>query len=149
MRRVFSAVGKPNWDPTRRERYQSEMVVPLHLAADMSIIQCSRALATVWTLQALSLQESASVQAVIWVSLRALDLDLKPGEKIAWGNNLGVVYFRLPLHIADPMRRLQFVHDQIEKLKASPEPLLSNWLMSLFGFLVRLNFARSDVINLL
>ncbi len=72
------------------------------------------------------------VQAVVWVSLRPMDLSVKT---IEWGCNLGVVYVTLPLNLEDPLARLQNINQQIERLKTSPEPLVSNWLMSLFGFL--------------
>ena len=80
---------------------------------------------------ATSLQAHHTTQAVVWVSLRPMDLN----APVEWGCNLGVVYIQLPLHLADPLERLTHIHAQIEKLKTSPEPLVSNWLMSLFGFL--------------
>eukprot|EP00455_Lapot_gusevi_P053217 TRINITY_DN825_c0_g1_i1.p1 TRINITY_DN825_c0_g1~~TRINITY_DN825_c0_g1_i1.p1 ORF type:complete len:477 (+),score=126.02 TRINITY_DN825_c0_g1_i1:88-1518(+) len=72
------------------------------------------------------------IQTVIWVSLRALDLKSK---RIEWGNNLGAVYFSLPLTIQHPIERLQQVSRQVSALKTSPEPLVAQFLCSLFGYL--------------
>ncbi|RKH59476.1 wax ester/triacylglycerol synthase family O-acyltransferase [Corallococcus interemptor] len=70
------------------------------------------------------------VHALVPVNLRPLDVPV-PREL---GNRFGVVFLRLPIHLADPRRRLREVAKRMAHLKRSPEAVL---MSSMLGFLGR------------
>jgi len=79
--------------------------------------------------------------AGVWVALRPLS-EAFSAQNLATleepGNNsLGCVYVRLPVveKYATPMDRVQAVADQISQLKGSPEPLLAQQFMRMFGLM--------------
>jgi len=79
-----------------------------------------------------ALLEQKPIQAVLWVSLRGIDVNIK---KVDFSNRLGTVYLKLPLHITDPMARLRVIQKQAAELIASPESIVSFAIMSIIGFL--------------
>jgi diacylglycerol O-acyltransferase len=56
-----------------------------------------------------------AVRTLVPVSVR------KPGEQSICGNRISLMLAHLSVHIEDPVRRLQAVHDQLAELKASKE----------------------------
>jgi len=77
---------------------------------------------------------STAVQAIMWVSLRGLDLD-RPFTPDQFSNSIGACYMKLPLHINDPDQRLVNVTRQTQQLTSSPEPFIAAFIMKLFGIL--------------
>lgn len=77
-------------------------------------------------------------QAVMWVSLAPFRDLFKPHTELplTWGNGgLGAVYLSLPLDITEAGPRLQEICNRVRKLTRSPEPVLGNVLIGLFGAL--------------
>ncbi|MFP2901788.1 WS/DGAT domain-containing protein, partial [Corallococcus sp. 4LFB] len=69
------------------------------------------------------------VHALVPVNLRPLDAPV-PREL---GNRFGVVFLRLPVHLAEPRRRLREVAKRMEHLKRSPEAVLTSGMLELLG----------------
>lgn len=83
---------------------------------------------------------AAAAQAVMWVSLSPFRDLFKPHTELplTWGNGaLGAVYLALPLDISEPGPRLQETCNRVRQLTRSPEPVLGNVLIGLFGALPR------------
>jgi len=79
---------------------------------------------------------STEVQAVMWVSLRGLDLE-KPFTDEQFSNSLGACYLKMPLKIVDANERLTHVSHQTKQLTTSPEPYIAAFIMKMFGYLPR------------
>lgn len=75
--------------------------------------------------------EIADKQACVWVALKKLE----DPKDIKWENTLGAVYLKLRLNEAHPIERLRGVHEDMNKLKHSPEPFVARALMQLFGYM--------------
>ncbi|NPD27226.1 wax ester/triacylglycerol synthase family O-acyltransferase [Corallococcus exiguus] len=69
------------------------------------------------------------LHALVPVNLRPLDVPV-PREL---GNRFGVVFLRLPVHLAEPQRRLREVVKRMEELKRSPEALMTSGALELLG----------------
>ena len=69
------------------------------------------------------------VHALVPVNLRPLDEPV-PREL---GNRFGVVFLRLPVHLAEPRRRLREVAKRMEHLKRSPEAVVTSGLLEMLG----------------
>ncbi|WP_223642447.1 WS/DGAT domain-containing protein [Corallococcus sp. EGB] len=69
------------------------------------------------------------VHALVPVNLRPLDAPV-PREL---GNRFGVVFLRLPVHLAEPRRRLREVARRMEHLKRSPEAVLTSGTLELLS----------------
>ncbi|AFE03862.1 hypothetical protein COCOR_01083 [Corallococcus coralloides DSM 2259] len=69
------------------------------------------------------------VHALVPVNLRPLDVPV-PREL---GNRFGVVFLRLPVHLAEPRRRLREVTKRMEHLKRSPEAVVTSGVLELLG----------------
>ncbi|NOK13679.1 WS/DGAT/MGAT family O-acyltransferase [Corallococcus exercitus] len=69
------------------------------------------------------------VHALVPVNLRPLDAPV-PREL---GNRFGVVFLRLPVHLAEPRRRLREVAKRMAHLKRSPEAVLTSGMLELLG----------------
>ncbi|WP_375761732.1 wax ester/triacylglycerol synthase family O-acyltransferase [Corallococcus exercitus] len=69
------------------------------------------------------------VHALVPVNLRPLDVPV-PREL---GNRFGVVFLRLPVHLAEPRRRLREVAKRMEHLKRSPEAVLTSGILEMLG----------------
>lgn len=85
---------------------------------------------------------SARGENVDALALRALvPVNLRPlGEPVDWdrlGNRFGLVYLELPVHLADPMQRLIALRRAMERLKRSPEALVSHALLFALGLFPR------------
>ncbi|WP_426749140.1 WS/DGAT/MGAT family O-acyltransferase [Myxococcus sp. Y35] len=70
------------------------------------------------------------VHALVPVNLRPLDAPV-PREL---GNHFGVVFLRLPVHLGTPLRRLQELTRRMERLKRSPEAVLTFGALELLGY---------------
>jgi hypothetical protein len=79
--------------------------------------------------------------AAVWVALKPLAeaFTKQDADKVDEPGNttLGAVYVRLPVakEFDDRAQRVQAIYDEISKLKGSPEPLLAQGTMGLFGLL--------------
>jgi WS/DGAT/MGAT family acyltransferase len=71
------------------------------------------------------LPKELEIHVAVPVNLRA------PHGAEALGNEFGLVFLGLPLGIADPVARLHAVHERMEALRRSPQPLL---ILGLLGF---------------
>ena len=83
---------------------------------------------------------AAAAQAVMWVSLAPFRDMFKPHSELplTWGNGaLGAVYLALPLDVSEPGPRLQETCNRVRQLTRSPEPVLGNVLIGMFGALPR------------
>ncbi|RKG61541.1 wax ester/triacylglycerol synthase family O-acyltransferase [Corallococcus sp. CA054B] len=69
------------------------------------------------------------VHALVPVNLRPMDVPV-PREL---GNRFGVVFLRLPVHLAEPRRRLREVMKRMEHLKRSPEAVVMSGMLELLG----------------
>ncbi|WP_434301103.1 WS/DGAT/MGAT family O-acyltransferase [Corallococcus exiguus] len=69
------------------------------------------------------------VHALVPVNLRPMDVPV-PREL---GNRFGVVFLRLPVHLAEPRRRLREVAKRMEHLKRSPEAVVTSGVLELLG----------------
>ncbi|RKH88397.1 wax ester/triacylglycerol synthase family O-acyltransferase [Corallococcus sp. AB045] len=69
------------------------------------------------------------MHALVPVNLRPLDVPV-PREL---GNRFGVVFLRLPVHQAEPRRRLREVAKRMEHLKRSPEAVVTSGMLELLG----------------
>ncbi len=67
------------------------------------------------------------IHVVVPVNLRS------PESAEALGNEFGLVFLGLPLGIADPVERLQAVHERMEALRRSPQPMLMLGLLGVAG----------------
>eukprot|EP00617_Octactis_speculum_P010686 CAMPEP_0185776608 /NCGR_PEP_ID=MMETSP1174-20130828/86340_1 /TAXON_ID=35687 /ORGANISM="Dictyocha speculum, Strain CCMP1381" /LENGTH=188 /DNA_ID=CAMNT_0028464639 /DNA_START=38 /DNA_END=601 /DNA_ORIENTATION=- len=77
-----------------------------------------------------------SLQAVMWVSLNPLKhvyTSLKELPLI-WGNaGLGACYLNLPTTPMPGTKCLKMIQEQVQVLLKSPEPLIANRMMGIFG----------------
>jgi WS/DGAT/MGAT family acyltransferase len=72
------------------------------------------------------------------VTIRAtVPINLRPSEEaqLELGNRFGLVFVDLPIGIRHPLQRLYAVHTAMEKLKTSPQALVTLGLLSLVGTL--------------
>ncbi len=69
------------------------------------------------------------VHSLVPVNLRPLNAPV-PREL---GNRFGVVFLRLPVHLAEPRRRLREVAKRMEALKRSPEAVVTSGALELLG----------------
>jgi len=72
------------------------------------------------------------------VTIRAtVPVNLRPNDDapLALGNRFGLVFVDLPIGIRHPLQRLYAVHDSMQKLKGSPQALVTLGLLSLVGTL--------------
>jgi diacylglycerol O-acyltransferase / wax synthase len=76
-------------------------------------------------------RSAASPLAVAWVSMRGTSL---VGEPV-FGNEIGAIYFSIPIDVETPLARFDTVQKQTQELLVSWEPLISYVLMSVFGLL--------------
>lgn len=70
------------------------------------------------------------LHALVPVNLRPLDVPV-PREL---GNHFGVVFLRLPVQLGTPQRRLQELTRRMERLKRSPEAVLTFGALELLGY---------------
>jgi diacylglycerol O-acyltransferase / wax synthase len=77
------------------------------------------------------------INAMVPVNLRP------PGEADLLGNRFGLIYLGLPVGTADPGERLLIVKEQMDDLKASPEPFV------VFQILAALGLAPKEVADLM
>ncbi len=73
--------------------------------------------------------EGLTIRATVPVNLRA------QSDQPALGNRFGLVFVELPIGIAHPLERLYAVHDAMQKLKDSPQALVTLGLLSVIGTL--------------
>ena len=71
--------------------------------------------------------KNLKIRGVIPVNLRPIELD----EEL--GNKFGLVFLSLPIGIADPIERLHRVKQNMDKLKASSEPIATFGIINLLG----------------
>lgn len=69
------------------------------------------------------------IRAMVPFNLRPLDKPL-PRDL---GNRFGLVYLSLPVGISGPAHRLATVHDEMERIKRSPEAAVSYGILGLLG----------------
>jgi len=83
------------------------------------------------------------------VELRAMvPVNLRPpGDDGRLGNRFGLVTLLLPVGIANPLARLYEVHNRMEALKQSYQPVIAFALLGLAGFLPRA--AQQEMLDLL
>ena len=71
---------------------------------------------------------------VTGLTIRAVvPVDLRPKSSTKLGNEFGVVFLELPIGIDNPLERLYAVKQDMDKHKASPEPLVFFSLLNVFG----------------
>lgn len=64
----------------------------------------------------------------------AMPVNIRPPEKMEdLGNEFGIVYPTLPVGIADPLERLNTVHEQMEMIKSTPEAVVAFGILSGIG----------------
>jgi len=68
------------------------------------------------------------VRSLVPVSVR------RPGERGSYNNRVSAMFARLPIHIEDPVERLESVRTQMDGLKRSHEAVAGEVLTSLGGF---------------
>jgi WS/DGAT/MGAT family acyltransferase len=73
--------------------------------------------------------DADEIRAMVPFNLRPLDQPL-PREL---GNRFGLVYLSLPVGEATPAQRLAGVHERMERIKQTPEGLLSYMILGLIG----------------
>ncbi len=73
--------------------------------------------------------EGLSIRATVPVNLRP------DSDQPQLGNRFGLVFVQLPIGIAHPLERLYAVHDAMQKLKDSPQALVTLGLLSVIGTL--------------
>ncbi len=71
--------------------------------------------------------QGIEINAMVPVNLRP------PGEADLLGNRFGLVYLALPVGTADPGERLLIVKEQMDELKASPEPFVVFQILGALG----------------
>jgi diacylglycerol O-acyltransferase len=69
------------------------------------------------------------------ISFRAaMPVNIRPPEKMEdLGNQFGVIYPTLPVGIADPIKRLNAVHEEMEALKGTPEAVVAFGILTGIG----------------
>ena len=67
------------------------------------------------------------IRATVPVNLRPLE------HAKELGNHFGLVFLNLPIFEANPLARLQYVHDEMKQLKSSKQAIVSLGLLSLVG----------------
>jgi WS/DGAT/MGAT family acyltransferase len=72
--------------------------------------------------------EGLALRAVVPVNLRGAE-DLKP-----LGNRFGLVFLPIPVGEADPRRRLEIVKRGMDRVKRSPEAMVTHGLLRLIGW---------------
>lgn len=73
--------------------------------------------------------DTLSVRALVPVNMRAAD------EPPTLGNRFGLVFAPLPIGERNPIARLLAVHEDMQQLKTSAQPLMSLWLLTGLGLL--------------
>ena len=83
-------------------------------------------------------------QSVEGIEIRAaVPVNLRPPEKaLELGNKFGLVFLPLPIGEADPVQRLQLMHQRMDQLKKSPEAML------LFGLLQAVAMTPQEIQDL-
>jgi WS/DGAT/MGAT family acyltransferase len=81
--------------------------------------------------------DGIEINAMVPVNLRP------PGEADLLGNRFGLIYLALPVGTRDPGERLMIVKEQMDELKASPEPFV------VFQILAALGVAPKEVADLM
>ncbi|MBK8987273.1 MAG: wax ester/triacylglycerol synthase family O-acyltransferase [Chloroflexi bacterium] len=71
--------------------------------------------------------DGLNFRAAVPVNLR------KQAEMGTLGNKFGIVYLSLPVGIADPLDRLQVVHQRMEQLKNTPEAVVAIGILNAIG----------------
>ena len=74
---------------------------------------------------------AVEVRAMVPVNLRS------PGEALTLDNRFGLVVLALPLGVADPGARLDEVKRRMDRLKASPEALVTHGILRVMGHVPR------------
>ncbi|HET7419389.1 MAG TPA: wax ester/triacylglycerol synthase family O-acyltransferase [Candidatus Dormibacteraeota bacterium] len=69
-----------------------------------------------------------SIRASVPVNLRPLD------EAHRLGNSFGLVFLTLPVGVADPLKRLRAIKEEMDELKRSPEALVAFGVLNVMGF---------------
>ncbi len=69
-----------------------------------------------------------AIRASVPVNLRPLD------QAHRLGNAFGLVFLTLPVGIADPIKRLRSIKQEMDELKRSPEALVAYGVLNLMGF---------------
>ena len=69
-----------------------------------------------------------AIRASVPVNLRPLD------EAHRLGNSFGLVFLTLPVGIADPIKRLRLIKEEMDELKRSPEALVAYGVLNVMGF---------------
>lgn len=75
------------------------------------------------------MSQELSIRALVPVNLRP------PDAQVELGNRFGLVFAALPIGERNPMTRLLAVHEGMEALKRSAQPLMSFWLLTALGML--------------
>lgn len=73
--------------------------------------------------------EQLRIRALVPVNLRPPDAD------VCLGNRFGLVFAELPIGERNPIARLLAVHENMEALKSSMQPMVSFWLLAGMGAL--------------
>jgi WS/DGAT/MGAT family acyltransferase len=85
--------------------------------------------------------DGVELRAMVPVNLRP------PGDSGKLGNRFGLVTLLLPVGIANPLARLYEVHQRMEALKRSYQPVIAFALLGLAGYLPRA--AQQEMLDLL
>ncbi len=85
--------------------------------------------------------DGVELRAMVPVNLRP------PGDSGRLGNRFGLVTLLLPVGIANPLARLYEVHQRMEALKRSYQPVIAFALLGLAGYLPRA--AQQEMLDLL
>ncbi len=70
-----------------------------------------------------------TIRALVPVNLR------DPAAEVELGNRFGLVFVNLPLGERNPIARVLAVHEHMESLKTSAQPMVALWLLSALGSL--------------
>ncbi len=73
--------------------------------------------------------DGLSIRALVPINMRAQD------ASVELGNRFGLIFATLPIGEADPVRRIEHVHRDMQALKKSAQPLMSLWLLLGLGLL--------------
>lgn len=64
----------------------------------------------------------------------AMPVNIRPPEKMEeLGNEFGIVYPTLPVGVADPLKRLNIVHERMEVIKSTPEAFVAFGILTGIG----------------
>ena len=72
--------------------------------------------------------DKRTIRALVPVSVR------RPGEKGVYNNQVSAMFAELPVGLSDPVKRLQAVRKQMDKLKQSKQAVAGEVLTSMSGF---------------